>query len=245
MMDYTKEAILRRNKVLVKARKQRKDRWVYHYDRVGEVVAVKLYGSDKLLGKITKCASKADNPSLMWSFVQPILAFGKIDDKKTRWFNNDKLTTICRPDNKHCDNCKFRFGWLDNKMKKAEMIKCFFTKRQKQCEDCEGRFVCLTTKWTDDDREACADKIACCVLRIPNTMEGQAFYQQFKNYLNTDAYKAQRYGRATNRKEKGGNQSHTPIGSCDYFGVYLRDSDIVVWRRQKRYEDEHKTNVSR
>lgn len=125
------------------------------------------------------------------------------------------------------------------------MIKCFFTNRKKSCGKCDGRFVCLTTKWTGDDKEACADRVASCVLRIPNTMEGQAFYQQFKKYLNKESYRAQRYGRATNRKEKGGGQSHTPIATCDYFGVYLRDSDIVVWRRQKRYEDEHSANESR
>ena len=110
-MNYTREAILRRNKVFVKAKKLRKDRWIYHYDNKDNVVAVKLYGVEKLIGKVVRSASKVNNPDRTWYFVKPIFAFGKIDAVKNRWFADDKVRTICTPKGaKNCDDCSFRFA---------------------------------------------------------------------------------------------------------------------------------------
>lgn len=123
-------------------------------------------------------------------------------------------------------------------MNKGRMVKCFFNKSRKKklCEVCSDRFICLTNI-TNEDWLAYVETIPSCILRVPNTEEGRAFWGQFKKYLNKERYRAQRYGRAKNRKEKGGNQCHTPIGNCDYFGVYLRDSELAQRQKAKEYED--------
>jgi hypothetical protein len=123
-------------------------------------------------------------------------------------------------------------------MNKEAMVKCFFRRKPKRlCDVCANRFICLTSKWTEDDYLAYVKDIPVFIMNVPNTKEGLAFYKQFKKYLNKERYRAQRYGRAKNRSEKGGCQSHTPINNCDYFGVYLREGALVRRQQQLRYED--------
>lgn len=119
-----------------------------------------------------------------------------------------------------------------------ELIKCALSKHTPtQCDQCRNRFICLTTiKITNEDKLA-YKSIPSFIMNIPNTVEGRALYKQMKKHLNKERYKLQRHGRAKNRKKKGGGQSFTPIGNCDYFGVYLRDSEIMAFQRMRQYQD--------
>ena len=113
-------------------------------------------------------------------------------------------------------------------MLKAEVVRCWFSKsrRKSRCAKCYVRFQCLSRKWTEEDKKA-YERVPEVYFRVPNTEEGNAFFKQFRKYINKDRWSIRRYGRATNRKEKGGCQSSVPISNCDWFGVYFLDSEKI------------------
>ncbi len=78
---------------MVRRRNRRKDRWVYDNNHTGEIVAVKLYGSNKILGKVVRHASKMGQT---WMLVHPIAVVGKIS-RREKWYIGDKITIICSP----------------------------------------------------------------------------------------------------------------------------------------------------
>ena len=101
--------------------KPRKNQWVYHYEEVGAIAAIKLYGTEKLIGKIVRSASKYGSiKDISWYYVEPIFAFGNVNAMKSRWFAYSKVRIVCRPikiykgvaikQKTECDNCQFRFA---------------------------------------------------------------------------------------------------------------------------------------
>jgi len=119
-----------------------------------------------------------------------------------------------------------------------ELIKCALGNHQPtQCQRCRNRFICLTSiKITNEDKLA-YKSIPVFLCNIPNTEEGNGFYKQLKKNLNKERYQLQRHGRGRNRKERGGTQSFMPLRTCDYYGVYLRDSRLMSFQKKRQCED--------
>ncbi len=134
-------------------------------------------------------------------------------------------------------------------MKRIDLIICAVRvklglKDKKDCDCCNFRYVCLTNiKVSKDDIKAYEPRyIPEFLCNVPNTAEGLTFYNQLKKYLNKDRYSLKRYGRAKNRAARGGNRSFIPLKNCDYFGVYLKTSSLIRFRKDREIIDSY-TNI--
>ena len=116
---------------------------------------------------------------------------------------------------------------------------CFYLKSDgrhqpnlNRCDDCGDKFTCFTEKHSASDIEIETPKQY--LMNLPNTPEGRQFYDDLKKRLNKDRYTVVRYGRAKHRKDRFGSQ-RVSIDICDYFGVYLRDSQKYEEYKRDRY----------